>query len=617
MFQNHSRLFTRFSLIFSFLLLTGKQLIAQKDSTVYRLECSNCKKEALEILEKNPKNFSAADLDKVDKNILAPFYEAGWLMASIETPLDCSDDSCTLVLNPGPQFRWTKLENANIPKQLLRSLGYSDLLLSEKVFQARELNKIRTRVLKHCENNAYPFAQIYFDSISADSTGSISAKVYLDYGPEIIMDSLQILGKSINGAEQKTKISRKFLANYLDLKKGEPYSEEQILKINKKLRELPYLNVYKTPQILFSGNKAYPLLFLESRRASRFDILFGLLPNTNALPGQRRYNFTGNVNIDLLNSFGRGERLMAQWQQFQIGRSELKLGFSIPYLFNTPIGTDFKFELYRRDSSYVDIISDLGLSYLFDGNNYLRLFWKNSSTNVQSFNTVSIINSRKLPAILDIRNNALGAEYYYQRLNYRFNPLSGFELRMEGSLGYKTIKKNNSILDLSDPADPAFDFESLYDSISVSGLQYSGQFSYAHFFRLWKQLTLMGRYRTAAIFNSKNQLYTNELFRTGGQQIMRGFDEQSIFSSWYQVLTTELRYLLGTNSYTYIFSDLGYTENWSLNAELPKWRYGFGVGLALETKVGIFGLSYALGSSFDQSLIFRNGKIHFGYLNLF
>ena len=607
------RYFTTFLILF---FITEK-LCAQSDSIIYRLECPDCNKSAQEILDKTQKFYRENELDKIRQNVLNPLFESGWLMANIEAPANCKDDSCILLLNPEVRFSWTKLENGNIPNQLLRSLGYSEVLLKDKTFNANELNKVQTRVLKNCENNAYPFAQIYFDSIGADSLGTISAKVFLDYGPEILMDSLQIIGKTLNGIEQKVKISRKFLANYLDLKKADPYSEEQILKINKKLRELPYLNVYKTPQILFSGNKAYPLLFLESRRASRFDVLFGLLPNSTALPGQRRYNFTGNVNIDLMNSFGRGERLIAQWQQFQVGRSELKLGFSIPYLFNTPIGTDFKFELYRRDSSYVDIISDLGLSYLFDGNNYLRFFWKNATTNVQSFNSASIISSRKLPAILDIRNNALGAEYYYQRLNYRFNPLSGFELRLEGSLGYKFIKKNNSILNLSDPSKPDFDFETLYDSISVSGLQYSFQLNYAHFFNIWKQLTLMGRYRTAAVYNSKNQLYTNELFRTGGQQIMRGFDEQSIFSSWYQVLTTEMRYLLGTNSYVYAFSDLGYSENRSLDSEPSKWRYGFGLGLALETKVGIFGLSYALGSSFDQQLILRNAKIHFGYLNLF
>ena len=294
----------RYILFFQLLFFTTDKLCAI-DSIIYRIDCRDCNKTALALLDKTQKFYRENELDKIQQNVLNPLYEAGWLMASIIAPTDCKDDSCNLLLNPGPLFSWTKLENANIPKQLLRSLGYSDVLLKDKTFNAKELNKIRSRVLKNCENNAYPFAHIYFDSISADSTGIISAKVFLDYCPEILMDSLQIIGKTVNGIEQKVKISRKLLANYLDLKKSNPYSEEQILKINKKLRELPYLNVYKTPQILFSGNKAYPLLFLESRRASRFDVLFGLLPNSNALPGQRRYNFTGNVNIDLLNSFGR------------------------------------------------------------------------------------------------------------------------------------------------------------------------------------------------------------------------------------------------------------------------------------------------------------------------
>ena len=247
----------------------------------------------------------------------------------------------------------------------------------------------------------------------------------------------------------------------------------------------------------------------------------------------------------------------------------------------------------------------------------LKIYWKNAITNVQNPNTELVLLSGKLPSILDLRNNSFGAEYYFQRLDYRWNPLKGFELRAAAAVGVKYIKPNNNILSLEDPLRPDFDFGTLYDSISLRSFQYSGQFSYAHFFQLWKQLTLMGRYKTAAVFNSRNLLYTNELLRIGGQQVMRGFDEQSIFASWYQVATAELRYLLGTNSYTYLFGDFSYTENSSEALNPQIWRYGFGVGVALETKVGIFGLSYALGSSFDSPLLFRNGKIHFGYVNIF
>jgi outer membrane protein assembly factor BamA len=600
-------------------LLPIAKLMSQSDSLKYYINCSDCANSpfAKQLLKNESDTINSSILNSRLKSLRSSLYENGFLLPKLYQSGDCVSNLCKLELKIGKRFEWTMLQNGNIPPQLLKTLDYGAILLSDKPFNLKDLSKLQGKVLSNCENNGYPFAELWIDSISADTMGALRAKIFLDYGPKILIDSLQVIGKSTDGKELKVRISKKFLNNYLGLKKGAVYDESQILKISKRIKELPFLSSYKDPQILFKADKAYPILFLETKRASRFDVIFGLLPNTNPATQRQQFNFTGNVNIDLLNALGRGEKLLAQWQQFQQGRSELRLGVSFPYLFGSPLGIDSKFELYRRDSTYVDVITDIGLSYLFDGNNYLKIYWKNAATNVQSFNTESIISNRKIPSILDLRNNSFGIEYYFQRLNYRWNPLKGFELRIGGAVGFKYIKPNNSILSLRDPLDPGFDFATLYDSISTRSFQYSAQFSYAHFFRIWKQLTLMGRYRTAAVFNNKKLLYTNELLRIGGQQIMRGFDEQSIFSSWYQVATTELRYLLGTNSYTYLFGDLSYSQNISTNPKNQSWRYGFGLGLALDTKVGVFGLSYALGSEFGNPLLIRNGKIHFGYVNMF
>ena len=127
----------------------------------------------------------------------------------------------------------------------------------------------------------------------------------------------------------------------------------------------------------------------------------------------------------------------------------------------------------------------------------------------------------------------------------------------------------------------------------------------------------MARYRTSVVLNNNNQLYINELYRVGGQQTIRGFDEQSIFADWFQIATTEIRFLTGKNSFIYLFGDLSSTQNILNTDNNLNYRYGFGAGIALETKVGIFGLSYALGSSFNDPLLLRNGKVHFGYLNMF
>ena len=45
--------------------------------------------------------------------------------------------------------------------------------------------------------------------------------------------------------------------------------------------------------------------------------------------------------------------------------------------------------------------------------------------------------------------------------------------------------------------------------------------------------------------------------------------------------------------------------------------FGIGAGINFETKAGIFGLNYALGSQNNNPLSIKNAKIHFGYVNYF
>jgi hypothetical protein len=45
--------------------------------------------------------------------------------------------------------------------------------------------------------------------------------------------------------------------------------------------------------------------------------------------------------------------------------------------------------------------------------------------------------------------------------------------------------------------------------------------------------------------------------------------------------------------------------------------FGFGAGAAIETRIGMFALSYAMGTRQDEKISFRSAKIHFGYINYF
>ena len=113
------------------------------------------------------------------------------------------------------------------------------------------------------------------------------------------------------------------------------------------------------------------------------------------------------------------------------------------------------------------------------------------------------------------------------------------------------------------------------------------------------------------------KLFRNELFQIGGYRLLRGFDEESIFASQYGVATVEYRYLIGQNSFLFGFSDVGWARNNSLSRDISNTFIGAGLGMAFETKAGIFNISYASGKRDDAKFNLRQSKIHIGYVNYF
>ena len=120
----------------------------------------------------------------------------------------------------------------------------------------------------------------------------------------------------------------------------------------------------------------------------------------------------------------------------------------------------------------------------------------------------------------------------------------------------------------------------------------------------------------AGMFQSGN-IFRNELFQLGGYKLLRGFDEESQYLSAYAIATVEFRYLVGQNSYFYALADGGWGRNSSTNVRSNYTYFGTGLGLAFETKAGIFNLAWAVGKRNDTELNLRQSKIHFGFINYF
>ncbi|MBK8505816.1 MAG: hypothetical protein IPL46_28645 [Saprospiraceae bacterium] len=442
------------------------------------------------------------------------------------------------------------------------------------------------------------------DSVALD-TQRIRARGLVMLNDQIHLERIRIDGD--------LKISSRYLSHLLDVEVGDVFNRQRIVDARNRLLAVSFITYQKDPVVDFLGNGATLHLYLDKKNANRFDILLGLLPSNSE---NRRFQLTGNVNVDLANQFGAGEIFRFNYESLMPGTQNLKLSLNYPFIFSWPFGTDLNFNLYKRDTSYIDVGYQAGIQYLLRRNNYFEFFIENQSTNILTVDTNRVKQTLRLPAFLDISQKLFGTAVHFERLNYRFNPRRGYDLTTRIALGNKRIKKNNTITGLRDLNNPEFDFSELYKDLDLNSLQYKLSAQLQTYLPLFKSSTLKFAWN-AGLIGSSQGLYDNELYRIGGTKLLRGFNEQSVLASLYSVLTTEYRLLFNQNSNLFVFWDFAYVEKRTAQSQQTDQPMGIGTGLNLETKVGIFSISYALGAQQNQGLSFREGRIHFGMTSQF
>lgn len=535
------------------------------------------------------------------KNITTQLYAQAYLEASVDSTAR-QDSTITAWLHIGPAYEWASLRNGNVDSDLLNRSGFRPRLFDGKPLRFAELQKMQERLLQQAENSGFPFAKVWIDSVHFDRLAdagqqAVVASIFLNPGPLFLYDSLNVEGD--------VKISKNYLRQYLGIHEEEPYSRQQVLRIRQRVRELPFLQEKKNAVVAFQDGRANLRLFLEKKKASRFDFLLGVLPD-NGRPDQRVL-ITGTFNAEFQNQFGLGERIYASFERLRPQTQRLEVAFTYPYMLQLPFGVDLKFNQYRRDSTYTDVIGEFGVQYIFEGGNYLKAFWNTTSSNLISVDTAAIRQGR-FPSQLDVRNRAFGLEVNWQSLDYRFNPRRGWLAFAKGSAGIRQIERNQAILSVS---------ESFYDTLPGRSFRFVLEGRLEHYLPLFQRSAVKLSARSGAIV-SEEKVYLNEQFRIGGNRLLRGFDEESVFATMFGVFTLEYRLLIGQNSYFYGFGDYGWLADHRIGQpDSQDQLLGFGSGLTFETTAGVFGISLAVGRRGNDPLDFRNPKVHFGYVSVF
>jgi outer membrane protein assembly factor BamA len=508
----------------------------------------------------------------------------------------------------GAAYKLAYINMQSLDKRILEQAGWNEKTLYNKPLNISRLHQLQEKILRYFEDNGYPFAKIQLDSMEFNDD-KLKAVLRVDKGHQYKIDSISIMGA--------VKINNIFLQRYLDIKNGSTYQKSKLENINKRLLELPYIQQSQAWNLTMLGTGSVLNLYLKPKKSSQINVLVGFLPanqiaNNGYEPVRPKLLFTGEATINLRNAMGNGELIGLDWQQLQQSSPRLNLQYQQPYLFGSPFGVTTSFDLFKKDSAYLNINFLAGIQYALSLNQTGKIFIQTLNTNLLTVDTNNLRITRKLPNQIDLSTVSLGIDYLLTKTNYKLNPRKGYELQLTAAAGTRNIKKNSVIAKLTDPD---FTYASLYDSIALSTYQFRIKTSLAKYFPVSRSATLKTAI-SGGWYQSPN-IFRNELFQFGGYKLMRGFDEESIFASQYAVSTVEYRYLIGLNSYFFTFADLGWANNQALNQGVSNTFIGAGIGLALETKAGIFNISFANGKRNDTKFDFRQSKIHLGYVSYF
>ncbi len=468
-----------------------------------------------------------------------------------------------------------------------------------------DLLNINNQLLDYFENTGKPFAALLLDSMQWIDN-NLNAIYKIEPGPTYKIDSLHVIGKA--------KISSYYLQRYLRITNGSVYNKQSLDGISQRISELPFLQEAAPWRLSMLTGGSVVNLFLEPKRSSQVYVLLGLLPASEQ-SGSSKLTVTGEANINLKNALAAGETIGINWQQIQYKSPRINLQYQQPYIFKSAFGLDAGFELFKKDTQWVNINSRVGVLYELSARQTGKIVLQSLQTNVTYVDTNIVKKSKQLPAILDVSSVNIGLDYAFNSTNYRLNPRRGWDILLQVNAGTKQVKRNNDVLRLKDPQNPAFNFASLYDSIKTNAYQFRLKSSVSYYFPLGRQAVLKAAMQSG--WYQSPDIFRNELFQIGGYRLLRGFDEESIYANLYSVLTAEFRYLIGTNSYFFGFADGGYVNYKQRATQFSNTYLGTGVGLAFETGNSLLNLSLAVGKRNDVPLNLRQSKIHIGFVNFF
>ena len=461
-------------------------------------------------------------------------------------------------------------------------------LLKDSPFVVSELENSFSEMLTYFENNGFPFTSInieslfFFYDVERDEN---LVDIYLDFAKNQVskIDTIVINGNS------KTKDY--VITRELRINKGDVYSQSKINNMPSKLNRLHFFETVPTPKYFFnSKDKGVLQIDVVEKGTNFFDGIIGYIPPSNDI--QDGY-LTGLVNVNLRNLFGTGRAISFKWSKLDRHSQELELKYLEPWIFGLPFNIDLLLFQRQQDSSYVQRTLNGNIEFLATESFSSALIFSQEFTipTNPDENGFTIFNSTTINT---------GVNFKYDSRDDIFVPTKGIYILNTYKYSSKTINGPDQYISDTTNTDPnQFRIELdllLFKSFFTRHIPFIG---------------LHGRELRG------DNIEFSDMYRVGGNNTLRGYQENQFTANRILWANIEYRYLIGRKSYAFIFTDIAYYKRDALPLnQMPEFsatKIGYGMGITFETGLGMLAISYALaqGDSFNQ------GKIHFGLIGEF
>jgi outer membrane protein assembly factor BamA len=534
--------------------------------------------------------FSQAALRGDSTLVLDSYRSQGYLGARVRFgPPFFSPDSAfvdmTLVVEEGKQSLLSRLGvTGSVRLTEAEILDRFDLSPGAPLDQSLLERDIEALLVRY-EKLGYPFARCSVDSLGGrrGSLGdSVDILLRVEEGSRMTIDEIRVEGNRETDASVITRETR--------LDRGEQFNPAKIDAIRGRLNRLNIFSSVADPELYVRDGHGGLLIRVREGNTNTFDGILGYIPP--AVPGASGY-LTGLASVSMRNLFGTGRKLSLRWQREDRLSQEIGVRYVEPWIFSLPVNVGGGFLQRQQDSTYVRRTLDLSTELMFSEELSVSLVFSAEKV-------IPATDSTTVARVVGTSETTGGIEIQYDTRDDIYSPESGARYRTDYHFGHKSIG--------SVPAGTAL---SAVTGGTVQRLGVDLEFFLPAFRRQVIAFGLHGReIRTG-------QVQQGEMYQFGGANTLRGYRENQFLGAEIAWTNAEYRFLLARRSFLFGFLDTGYynrpQDDLLGTPSARGFKYGYGIGIRLDTPLGNMGVSFAFG----QGDSFGTAKIHIGLINDF